>query len=709
VIRDTIVEEGNFDWTDNSGDGVQEPLLDVGDEEIFDPAIVPGAEPQPVDSDVDGDGHADLVTLHPNGVVSVHPGNSEAKFGSAVDSFSDGEGGGTLDSAQYDGEGHYVIDVADVDGDERSDLIALADDGDVHVFAGEEGAGFDEEGATSELGLAPGLLQPGGHEPIAVADVNGDSHGDLIAHEDAAEQVIVYPGRSDATFGEGIAAATEVGSALHTGVGRHFVDAGDVNGDARADLVAMTSGGDLEVFRGRSLGTFAEPVVSHQGEVDPAMDDGSGQEAVGLGDLDGDGRADLLLVDSSGTPHRYPGQASGAFGPVVTGSPGSLSTTFDPESGLLELLGLMDVNGDGRADIALNWPEQEDAVYVGPGESNDTFGEAVASEGTFPSTQHFQNQDASGNEFVFEKPSWRRRGCDPEAGCVTPAFASNAQGIGAAGGYGGVDLYMRDSVGDVTQRWWTAGTGWSELGWHGSPPGGVTTSEPAAVFPSHGPVHVFVRGADEAIWEKVWNPATKTWLSWSSLGGVAAAIAPAAVSREEGEIQLFGAAAADNSVWRRTWVSGSGWSSWESVAETTATGLAASSRPNNPGIDLFMRDANGDITQRWWTPTTGWSGLGWHSRPPGGPAGSAPAAVSLAGSVHVFVRGADRSLWQKVWQDSSQTWSEWTSLGGVLRSAPAATSPASGQIHIFARFANDSLFRKRWSAEGGWSGWEPVY
>jgi subtilisin family serine protease len=37
AIRQTIVEEGNSNWTDTSGDGVKEPLLDVSDEAVFNP------------------------------------------------------------------------------------------------------------------------------------------------------------------------------------------------------------------------------------------------------------------------------------------------------------------------------------------------------------------------------------------------------------------------------------------------------------------------------------------------------------------------------------------------------------------------------------------------------------------------------------------------------------------------------------------------
>jgi DNA-binding beta-propeller fold protein YncE len=36
AIGDAIIEAGNFEWKDTSGDGVQEPLLDLSDEELFD-------------------------------------------------------------------------------------------------------------------------------------------------------------------------------------------------------------------------------------------------------------------------------------------------------------------------------------------------------------------------------------------------------------------------------------------------------------------------------------------------------------------------------------------------------------------------------------------------------------------------------------------------------------------------------------------------
>ncbi len=47
AIRDTIVEESNSDWTDTSGDGIEEPLLDVGEESVFDAETIEGEPPPP--------------------------------------------------------------------------------------------------------------------------------------------------------------------------------------------------------------------------------------------------------------------------------------------------------------------------------------------------------------------------------------------------------------------------------------------------------------------------------------------------------------------------------------------------------------------------------------------------------------------------------------------------------------------------------------
>ncbi len=46
-LYDEVKAAGNYDWTDDSGDGIQEPLLDVSDTTLFNPLLVPGTGGMP--------------------------------------------------------------------------------------------------------------------------------------------------------------------------------------------------------------------------------------------------------------------------------------------------------------------------------------------------------------------------------------------------------------------------------------------------------------------------------------------------------------------------------------------------------------------------------------------------------------------------------------------------------------------------------------
>ncbi len=41
-LYDQVINAGNFDWTDDSGDGIKEPLLDVSNTTLFNPVLIPG-------------------------------------------------------------------------------------------------------------------------------------------------------------------------------------------------------------------------------------------------------------------------------------------------------------------------------------------------------------------------------------------------------------------------------------------------------------------------------------------------------------------------------------------------------------------------------------------------------------------------------------------------------------------------------------------
>jgi Repeat of unknown function (DUF346) len=86
----------------------------------------------------------------------------------------------------------------------------------------------------------------------------------------------------------------------------------------------------------------------------------------------------------------------------------------------------------------------------------------------------------------------------------------------------------------------------------------------------------------------------------------------------------------------------------------------------------------------------------------------APAVSSQHGEgLDLFVQGTNGAL---LWKHrDGTTWSSWESLGGVLTSVPAATSPAPGVIEVFARGTTGGLYEISTTNGGSsWSAWSRI-
>jgi hypothetical protein len=82
-VRAGLTQAGNFDWVDTSGDGYHEPLLDVGDGNLFAPVMVAGTAAQP------GEAVASVSIHSPANGASFLVGDNILFEGAA----DDGEGG----------------------------------------------------------------------------------------------------------------------------------------------------------------------------------------------------------------------------------------------------------------------------------------------------------------------------------------------------------------------------------------------------------------------------------------------------------------------------------------------------------------------------------------------------------------------------------------------------------------------------------------
>ncbi|MCX5392253.1 FG-GAP-like repeat-containing protein [Streptomyces sp. NBC_00094] len=141
-------------------------------------------------------------------------------------------------------------------------------------------------------------------------DVNGDGYADLIARQASSGDVYFYAGTAD----HRLKARVRIG--VNWKPYKKIVGAGDLNGDGRGDLLGVDAYGVMWRYYGTATGGVSARVKL-----------GGGWSAfsslVGVGDLSGDGRADLLARDTAGRLFAYKSTGTGLYvAGVMIGSGG---------------------------------------------------------------------------------------------------------------------------------------------------------------------------------------------------------------------------------------------------------------------------------------------------------------------------------------------------------------------------------------------------
>ncbi|OWK44404.1 FG-GAP-like repeat-containing protein [Fimbriiglobus ruber] len=283
--------------------------------------------------DVNGDGLPDLVVSGAGGGVAVllnttPPGATTLSF-AAPQIFATGSGPG-------------AIQLADVNGDGKLDIV-IADENsnDVSVLLNSTTPGATTPSFATAQTFAVGRTPLG----LAVGDVNGDGLPDLIVTNSSDNTVSVL--LNDTTPGATVAAfATQ--QTFATGSFPDSVALGDVNGDGLPDLV-ITNFDDNDISVLLNATTFGASAPTFAFATQQTFATGAGPNYALLGDVNGDGRPDVVVANKNENDVSVllnattPGASAPAFATQQTFATGALPTAVT----------LAQVNGDGRPDLAV--------------------------------------------------------------------------------------------------------------------------------------------------------------------------------------------------------------------------------------------------------------------------------------------------------------------------------------------------------------------